>query len=456
MQETAQARARGELYEDVQLPYAPAPASESFKTVPPSPVFEASNSPPLVTINDDSASLFSTPENFDDFLSAGTSDEEKVDRSDNYAIFRDNKTQVREEVKVQNPLSPMSWSPSASTFAGQDHDDDFGLGVEIPHVKITTAEEIEIPDIPWEPVSDDHTPSKELYLGHSTRPTAAKTLEGCNPAIPEIFARELGKHIISSLTDGKSDEELLALLWWRRVWILQELLKAKVAIFYCGPYVFTWTAAQAILEGVGDFRELVDLQDMHAWATAPEQPQRSKAFGLSRLLEYTCSKGATDARDKVYALLSLAPDPTRHEVLSDYTLTERQVFAKAAAHCINSSECFDVLFSRWLRFPLQSGNCQAASSWVPNLATSVKASSNSSHCLLRPGAGRWETDTHPLYTFTRLGPPSVSLISNDPHVSLLAVKAYAVDKVAKVFQIGSDMLSARSDEFAQPILSKAT
>jgi hypothetical protein len=123
--------------------------------------------------------------------------------------------------------------------------------------------------------------------------------------------------------------ELLRRPWWRRTWVIQELLLADSVVVQCGPHHFPW---ESLLEGVEqlpkDSREAWNARSM---ANTRRQWRSGATFsqGLLKLAYQFRHREASDPRDKLYALFGLV---RQLEVVfrPDYTPTPEHVFRNFA------------------------------------------------------------------------------------------------------------------------------
>ena len=131
----------------------------------------------------------------------------------------------------------------------------------------------------------------------------------------------------------------LALPYFDRVWILQEVGLSTLVTFIIGSRELRWTGATA--SKVLDLCSALGVMapSILSWSPArrPEE-ERDVLAVLSK--SRNCS--ATNPRDKVYALLGLMHPAFSTKLPVDYSLSVSEVFTKLAVHCMNEGR-FDVL-----------------------------------------------------------------------------------------------------------------
>lgn len=131
----------------------------------------------------------------------------------------------------------------------------------------------------------------------------------------------------------------LALPYFDRVWILQEVGLSRLVTFIIGARELRWTGATA--SKVLDLCSALGVRapSILSWSPArrPEE-ERDVLAVLSK--SRNCS--ATNARDKVYALLGLMHPAFSATFPVDYSLSVSEVFTNLAVHCFNEGR-LDVL-----------------------------------------------------------------------------------------------------------------
>jgi hypothetical protein len=173
----------------------------------------------------------------------------------------------------------------------------------------------------------------------------------------------LGKGLKSRMSQGLSGEwdpkalevgelsQLLDRKWWRRVWIVQEVVLARKAVIMCGPDEVPW---EAITKRMRDGMYGILGQDRNQRAKhmeegsviakyafpdaeyitlmALQEKWRSKTWDrtLYNLL-YTFRRfEATVPRDRIYAFLGLASDIKTLSIIPDYSSPTSKIFTDVA------------------------------------------------------------------------------------------------------------------------------
>ena len=145
----------------------------------------------------------------------------------------------------------------------------------------------------------------------------------------------------------KQAEGVLALCernYWKRIWIVQEVMLARQATIYCGSKNICWSSFESLVE---------DLQRISSRGREKHTPCVSSILAspaivigmaksawngelqpLTRLLQVYRDHEATNLRDKVYALLGLAHD--RSSIPIDYRISTRDLLIQVLLHACDS------------------------------------------------------------------------------------------------------------------------
>lgn len=142
--------------------------------------------------------------------------------------------------------------------------------------------------------------------------------------------------------------ELLAMEWFKRVWTFQEIVLSRNAILKCGEHHMPWSNLENLLvslEYIGHTSTyesgfLRGAQDAAFEMTKARVYRRDPLLetnasaranvSLASLLHQLRQRNATDPRDKVYAVLSVATDVTPQDIVPDYNISHLDVYAATA------------------------------------------------------------------------------------------------------------------------------
>ncbi|KAG4436464.1 hypothetical protein IFR05_008049 [Cadophora sp. M221] len=169
---------------------------------------------------------------------------------------------------------------------------------------------------------------------------------------------------------------LLSRPWFARVWILQEIFKARAdgAFLVCGDRWVDWSQfryfeivqsrrlRESVFQSTSSFRLYPSLP----WPFVTELSGYSQLSCRKKLvwvLMKTRNFGATDPRDKVFALFNLFHDSASEGLQADYNLTTVQVFVNTAKYlAMHDLGFLSAVQSTWLTPP----PTKRLPSWVPD------------------------------------------------------------------------------------------
>ncbi|KAL9105468.1 MAG: hypothetical protein Q9187_008707, partial [Circinaria calcarea] len=126
--------------------------------------------------------------------------------------------------------------------------------------------------------------------------------------------------------------------WWKRVWVIQEIIAATLATIYCGTESISWARFQMVLgsplkgkllDGPLHFqsykRGLSGGRNAELLESLRQKQFQGRIPRLEEMLFISWHCGASDPRDKVYALLSFAP-LQRAKLICDYCKTTSDLY----------------------------------------------------------------------------------------------------------------------------------
>ncbi|KAK3626292.1 hypothetical protein LTR56_019869 [Elasticomyces elasticus] len=149
-------------------------------------------------------------------------------------------------------------------------------------------------------------------------------------------------------------------VWWRRTWVVQEMMLAQDLEVVVGARAISWA----------DFNSSFETVYIKACEGTSVLEATGLATGctLSVLLSGTLHTRCSDPRDKIYALLGLAEAHERSNIKVDYTLSTAQVFSSVARY-FAAMHPGDILQNGWARragLPYDPLNEASLPSWVPD------------------------------------------------------------------------------------------
>jgi hypothetical protein len=189
-----------------------------------------------------------------------------------------------------------------------------------------------------------------------------------SPGLPETehenavedLRHDLRRLQVQSNSKGTSD------VWWRRLWCIQEFhFSANKPSVYIGPHAVKW----------GHFHDLFDsLSGRADHPLATFQQLRDKTpKSLVELLALTGAFNSSDPRDRIFALLGMAP-AAGAAIPPDYRHSVIRVIEEAVLYLIEESSTVDVLLDErpvrhaWGKDQLVG----VMPSWIPDLTCLLK------------------------------------------------------------------------------------
>lgn len=238
--------------------------------------------------------------------------------------------------------------------------------------------------------------------------------------------------------------------YWRRLWIVQEILNAKHVNILCGSSSLPWEMYKRAITAIRWLSSFID-ETFASWLEDDTQSlyvssksrmsyseiflklgpapfddiksllwsnlgsdERSIALKFHIALCICRSRFATNERDKVYGLLGAVPEDVQRHIVPDYSLTVKDVYTKAAEYIISGTKRLDIVGSAF-HFPVHMTPPMGLPSWVPDWShTSPMNPIN------------W-----PIDRFSAGSKVDADVFLDSQHHQVLSVRAISIDKVAR-------------------------
>ncbi|KAK3381902.1 heterokaryon incompatibility protein-domain-containing protein [Podospora didyma] len=144
---------------------------------------------------------------------------------------------------------------------------------------------------------------------------------------------------------------LFSLPWWKRIWIVQEAVAARELLVLHGNRALPWDFLKNICNALqrNEFRSdanalIVRTCGYQKFKTL-DNFRTHKSMLLTRLLQCTRDYGATDPRDKLYALLGMASDVSADDLVPDYARSVESVFTNLVQFMVSQKGSLDIISS---------------------------------------------------------------------------------------------------------------
>ncbi|KAF2140908.1 uncharacterized protein K452DRAFT_319202 [Aplosporella prunicola CBS 121167] len=175
--------------------------------------------------------------------------------------------------------------------------------------------------------------------------------ESCHTSMKEISNADVSKRKSKDIAP-----DILYKPWFRRIWVIQEVVLSKAAMVICGEACISW---DCFVMWANRHRSLA-LPGVLSYGSGFSPTKKT----LLHQLQATRGSRASDPRDKVIALLGLLPHEEflLYSPLIDYRLRTEITYAKTASMVIQAERSLRVLSAvqnssyRYLKLP----------SWVPD------------------------------------------------------------------------------------------
>ncbi|ORX95479.1 heterokaryon incompatibility protein-domain-containing protein [Clohesyomyces aquaticus] len=188
-------------------------------------------------------------------------------------------------------------------------------------------------------MKDIYVSSEEVYvwLGAQSDNSGVAMDYVKRKAAQGLKPKGLGFQSIWTREEGKALRDLCERPYWRRMWVIQEIVHAKKIIVWCGLQSFTWDCVESL------YLKLKRLQDTHwfphhefaievlqssaavmVWQRAHYKHPETPTPSLRALIEVYRHWQCADIRDKVFALVSMASPQTT--VSPQYSQSARDVY----------------------------------------------------------------------------------------------------------------------------------
>ena len=285
-----------------------------------------------------------------------------------------------------------------------------------------------------------------------------------NPWFNEKFRGALSEeyrataHPLTHLVDRHEAWEAMAYLvnmpWWSRVWVAQEIKLSQNPILLWGENNLRWIECEEAMEMISKWASMTafdpELQELHgelklnqgvtkAIAVLTHCKSRpSKEFDreLLFLMNSFWPNEATDPRDKVYALLSLATDNHSDAIVPDYQSPVGLVYAESVKDTITRERNLQV-------FSYCSGLFTPRDTAIPSWAPDWRSTSHDSkrpleqrhltfHSIERDIRPSYRNAKSQKYVFRAAGdsPPAVGFCKQMKTLYAVGIRVDVVSKIS--------------------------
>lgn len=169
-----------------------------------------------------------------------------------------------------------------------------------------------------------------VYLGEATRDS-------------DEFINFLNNKIEAQISSAqvKQANSMLRREWFKRLWVLQEIMLARRAVLMCGDKMVSWRMFADFCDTY--HHRTYHSNDKHAQSDNVSFPEMLLHYGLrgaqpiERLPWMFCATQggkASDPRDKVFALLGIVEKDSHPQMVPDYGLSSKKTFEDLATYFV--------------------------------------------------------------------------------------------------------------------------
>ncbi|KAJ0116387.1 hypothetical protein J7T55_007367 [Diaporthe amygdali] len=146
--------------------------------------------------------------------------------------------------------------------------------------------------------------------------------------------------------------------WWKRIWIVQEAVAANELVIFCGRYKIPWHFVSHVCNEIREKEfssnkksQLLRSSGYRNFTALNDFRKDRGRMSLTKYLQCTKDYKATDARDKLYALIGVASDISPEDIVPDYTKPTRTVFLDLVRFLVVQRGSLDIISSGRLLRP---------------------------------------------------------------------------------------------------------
>lgn len=150
--------------------------------------------------------------------------------------------------------------------------------------------------------------------------------------------------------------------YWRRIWIIQEVVAAAKVTVYCGARSTELEYIENALAKTVEGQQFVGSGHVPNFQEFRKSPVQGKSNPLVRLLMTTRASNSSEPRDKVYALLGMASDGRNLVPLPNYMQPADSVFRELTKSILIMERFPNILLLR----SIGRGPNDRLPSWVPD------------------------------------------------------------------------------------------
>ncbi|KAH8660070.1 heterokaryon incompatibility protein-domain-containing protein [Xylariales sp. PMI_506] len=198
-----------------------------------------------------------------------------------------------------------------------------------------------------------------VWLGKAADDSDVAVRYLTNQASKPLRQRAQGYYPLWSEAEGRSLSALCERPYWRRMWIIQELLHAGIITVWCGSQHFAWTDIESLYLKLKEIERsnwfahhrfhMAVMQSSAAvmlWQRAHWRHPKTPVPHLQTLIEIFKDWQCSDVRDKVFALVGMATQESA--IVPDYGLSTKDMYLDVVRRAHGDQKQFGTLLSQIL------------------------------------------------------------------------------------------------------------
>lgn len=164
--------------------------------------------------------------------------------------------------------------------------------------------------------------------------------------------------------------------YFRRMWIVQEVVLGSKCIVHCGSFVTSWEilARSSLCLGADEVQQAEAHYTVRMISGLKRQLANHKPRLLVTILDNTFNLQCTDPKDKIYGILGLVTDLNQGELSPDYSLSHEGIYHQITRFCIEKYHSPTILCN--VRHPKNFINLP---SWVPDWTATTNIQKSLGH-----------------------------------------------------------------------------
>jgi hypothetical protein len=197
-------------------------------------------------------------------------------------------------------------------------------------------------------VEDTNQQVRQMYQIYASAEKVIVWLGIATVGFQQVFECT-GRRVPQAFGYSRAISKVLCAAWWERIWVVQELVAAKMVTVQCSEHTVSWEVFCQVIDdfiteqqtsndlpGLEEYRTCRRLRDARLLRIPPK-------FGLLSLVYDFRRRKAKDPRDKLFALHGLLENSEPALITPDYSRGKDALFGEFARNCINQFRSLSII-----------------------------------------------------------------------------------------------------------------